>query len=348
MRGHSTRRFVAVAVSVAAFASVVGGALVAAPAGAIPGEPLDPCRRIRCPEPQPEPEPQPSGNPFGSLDWAAQWPAGGIATRGWAIDPNTTAPIDVQIHVDGVLVRTVTASLERPDVGAAHPASGSAHGFDVVVPAGLGAHTVCITGVNVGTGANTQIGCKAMDEIVNYEISSIQYHLGQAHLVARDVMGVYSTTVRNGTSIEQSSEISGATTVSESAGWSDRLGFKVSASAGVQVGIPVFSNGEIRVTAEASAEFTWNGSKTWSSTWSWKQPVRVPAYTEVRAEVTLSKSRVSVPYTLTGRYVYRSGATFSGTLDGTYEGVNSHDLTVTLTGSAYPQATATITKTQAA
>lgn len=337
MAGKLSRRLTAMVVWGAAVASLMGA--VATPAGAIPQEPLDPCVRFPSRCAPVELEPQPTGNPVGSLERVAQWPVGGILVRGWASDPNTTASIDVQIAVDGAAVRTLTADLYRAD-------QGGARGFEAVVNATAGSHNVCVTAINVGSGANTQIGCRVMDKIVNFEIDSIDYRLAQASIESRVVEGVYSTTVRNGTSVQQTSEISGTNSVSESAGWSDSLGFKVGVSAGVTVGVPVFVNNEIRVSAEATKSFTWNGSQSWAAGWSWKQPLVIPAYTEVRAVVTVAKSTITVPYTLTGRYVYESGSRFSGTLDGTYRGVNSHDLTVTLSGTNYAQASATITKTQ--
>ena len=40
-------------------------------------------------------------------------------------------------------------------------------------------------------------------------------------------------------------------------------------------------------------------------------------------------STIAVPYTLTGTFVFKSGARMPGTMRGLYTGTNSHDLTVT-------------------
>ena len=102
----------------------------------------------------------PDTSPFGSLD-SAVGGAGKVTVSGWAIDPDTTAPITVNLVLDGVLT-VVTAGGDRPDVGAAFPTSGAAHGFSAVIGTTAGAHTVCAYGLNVGGGSNRLLGCRAV------------------------------------------------------------------------------------------------------------------------------------------------------------------------------------------
>jgi hypothetical protein len=102
-----------------------------------------------------------AGNPFGSIDTLVK-SGGGAATWGWAIDPDTAAPIDVHIYVDGVLTVIKKASEVRADVGAAYPAYGSMHGWSTLLSLKPGKHTVCVYGINVGFGSNTSIGCKTI------------------------------------------------------------------------------------------------------------------------------------------------------------------------------------------
>jgi hypothetical protein len=102
--------------------------------------------------------------PFGSVDVVSAVP-GGVRVRGWAIDPDVTAPIYVHIFVDGVGT-AVLASDVRSDVGSAYPASGSKHGWDAVLPvAKYGDHRVCVTGINVGPGSHTELGCKTVNTL---------------------------------------------------------------------------------------------------------------------------------------------------------------------------------------
>ncbi len=103
-----------------------------------------------------------SGVPFGSLD-AASAASGGtkVTIAGWAIDPDTTGPLAVHVYVDGVGAAILTANGPRPDVAAAFPPYGAAHGYGATI-AGLapGAHRVCAFAINVGSGAvNPELGC---------------------------------------------------------------------------------------------------------------------------------------------------------------------------------------------
>jgi hypothetical protein len=108
-------------------------------------------------------DPVPPINPFGSLDAVAG--AGGTVTvQGWAIDSDTTDPIAVHVYVDGALAVGRPAASPRPDVGAAYPASGADHGFDLQI-GGLaaGRHTVCVYAINAGPGENVLLDCRNTD-----------------------------------------------------------------------------------------------------------------------------------------------------------------------------------------
>lgn len=99
-----------------------------------------------------------AGHPVGALDVAAGG-RGSIRAGGWALDPDSPAPLYVHVWVDD-RVRAVPAGGNRPDVGAAYPAAGPAHGYDVVVPdVPSGRHDVCVWAINIGPGRNTLIGC---------------------------------------------------------------------------------------------------------------------------------------------------------------------------------------------
>ncbi|WP_349426765.1 hypothetical protein [Microbacterium sp. LWS13-1.2] len=98
------------------------------------------------------------GNPFGNVE-SMMGDSGSIRVTGWAADPDTTSPIEVHIYVGSVGTAFVAAD-ERPDVGAAYPAVGSKHGFNVrvKVPA-AGTHTVCAYAINAGAGTNKLLSC---------------------------------------------------------------------------------------------------------------------------------------------------------------------------------------------
>ena len=104
---------------------------------------------------------QPALNPVGGFDEAALIPAG-LYLTGWTFDPETPAPIDVHVYVDGRLVQVTTADRERPDIAATFPSYGSRHGFRTVVQPPLpGRHQVCLYAINVGGGTtNPSLGCR--------------------------------------------------------------------------------------------------------------------------------------------------------------------------------------------
>jgi hypothetical protein len=99
-------------------------------------------------------------SPIGHVD-TFEPVAGGIHVAGWAIDPETSSPIEVHVSVDGGGTNLGLATTVRPDVGSNfdYEQYGSSHGFDAVVPATTGTHRVCAYGINTGAGANTSLGC---------------------------------------------------------------------------------------------------------------------------------------------------------------------------------------------
>ncbi|PFG32527.1 hypothetical protein [Sanguibacter antarcticus] len=82
---------------------------------------------------------------------------GTVSVRGWALDPDTTASINVHVYVDGVAVRATKASTSRPDVGAVY-GLGNAHGFDTTITTSTGTHTVCAYALD-STSGNSSLGC---------------------------------------------------------------------------------------------------------------------------------------------------------------------------------------------
>jgi len=98
--------------------------------------------------------------PVGSLDVASAGP-GRITVRGWALDPDTSDSISVQVQVDGKTVRTTTATTSRTDIGRKF-GLGDAHGYQAVVPAANGSRTVCVQALDASQGTPTTIGCKTL------------------------------------------------------------------------------------------------------------------------------------------------------------------------------------------
>ncbi|MEV7972694.1 N-acetylmuramoyl-L-alanine amidase [Cellulomonas sp. NPDC089187] len=101
------------------------------------------------------------GNPpIGRVDALTAW-SGGVTVRGWALDPDTTAPIDVHAYVDGARAAVFTANKPRADIGAAY-GKGDDHGFEVQVPMAQGTHRFCLYAINTPSGSNPEIHCRSV------------------------------------------------------------------------------------------------------------------------------------------------------------------------------------------
>lgn len=104
-------------------------------------------------------------DPVGTLDEVSAVAPGTIHVKGWAGDPQKKAgPLSVRVYVDGTLVSTLSAKLSRPDVHALHHAYGSSLGYGATIKLRLrgGTKSVCTTAVNVGAGADVQLGCQSV------------------------------------------------------------------------------------------------------------------------------------------------------------------------------------------
>ncbi|MFZ4516934.1 MAG: DUF4185 domain-containing protein [Microthrixaceae bacterium] len=106
--------------------------------------------------------PDPTGTaPFGRLE-AVFADGDGIRVQGWAIDPDTSAPVVVTMSSQQ-RTRTFVANLERPDL--AGYGRGTAHGFDARYP-GLapGPRQICVWVTNVGAGTQDRLlGCTTVE-----------------------------------------------------------------------------------------------------------------------------------------------------------------------------------------
>ena len=113
----------------------------------------------------------PGGSPTGTIDAVSVRP-GAVVVSGWAIDPDVATPIDVHVYADSVGV-PVRADRARPDVAAAFPVYGSAHGYSVEVPA-RGSVRVCAYGINVGIGTTSSLGCRSVSVPTGSPIGSVE------------------------------------------------------------------------------------------------------------------------------------------------------------------------------
>ena len=83
-----------------------------------------------------------------------------ITLSGWALDPSTSASIQVHVYVDGVGTGLL-ADQSRPDVAAVY-GLGDKHGFSASLPASAGDHTVCVYAIGDRGRPNALLGCRVV------------------------------------------------------------------------------------------------------------------------------------------------------------------------------------------
>lgn len=101
-----------------------------------------------------------SHDPRGSLDTATV--SGSTATfAGWAYDADG-APVTVRLYEGATYLGATTTTNPRPDVQRGVPGAPLNTGYRVGVPIGTGKHSVCAFAISVGSGSNTNVGCRTV------------------------------------------------------------------------------------------------------------------------------------------------------------------------------------------
>jgi hypothetical protein len=103
-----------------------------------------------------------SSDPRGSFDELTADGSTGATVRGWAYDPDASGTTQVRITEGSNVLATVATSEPRSDVASAKPGAPLNSGWRTSVPLGLGKHTLCATGVNVGAGGDVALGCRSV------------------------------------------------------------------------------------------------------------------------------------------------------------------------------------------
>ena len=102
-------------------------------------------------------------NPVGALDAVSVAGPRLVNVAGWALDPDSTAPLDIHIYVDGRWGRAAVADAPRPDVERVFPGAGPNRGYATTLAVTPGRHQICAYGINVGTGTdNPLLGCRTI------------------------------------------------------------------------------------------------------------------------------------------------------------------------------------------
>jgi len=120
--------------------------------------------------------------PMASLD-ALTATSSSITVAGWALDPDTTASINIHVYVDGTFVDAPLADGSRPDVGRAF-GDGDAHGFYKTYPVAAGSHQVCLYAMDSsGRGPNPQFACRTITVVNQAPFGSVDTAFGSASAI---------------------------------------------------------------------------------------------------------------------------------------------------------------------
>jgi hypothetical protein len=332
-----------IASGAAVLAVTLAGSAPAAPALPPPGDGGDP--PLHCPpgyhmkddvcvkNPTPPPPP-PENSPVVHIDVSRQTTdLSAVHVRGYATDADSpTAALTVRLSIDGVVQRAVIANKPLPPVATQGiapppPVYGDLHGFDEFLAAAKTAQTVCVTAVNVGATGSDTTECQTIDQVQEFVGYNLDYDLTRVQILHSELRTLDTVTNINSTNVQQTTTVSGSQKDTESHGWETH--FILKAWAEFKVKIPLIH--ETTFHLEGSCEWIQNGSQSSEQDFSWEQPVIVPTKSKVVARIAVTDTTISVPYTLSGQYIYRSGATVSGAIDGTFSGTSGHDLQVSLT-----------------
>ncbi len=108
-------------------------------------------------------------NAVGYLDWVAVGERQ-LTVAGWALNPNNPGEqVEVHLYDTGPSGARgypgFRAGADRPDVAAAFPGYGRAHGLFATIPSvEAGRHTICAYAITTGGGvSNPEIGCRTVD-----------------------------------------------------------------------------------------------------------------------------------------------------------------------------------------
>jgi hypothetical protein len=135
-----------------------------------------------------------------------------------------------------------------------------------------------------------------------------------------------SNTAINGTDINQTATLTMTYTETVSKGWKTSSTIKVGAKTTVKVGVPSVVEGKVETSLEVAHGFEWNQTTTKSEAKQISLPVTVPPGKGVIGKCTWSESTLTVPFRMKGMGTFASGRKAPVSINGTYEGVATHDV----------------------
>ncbi len=104
-----------------------------------------------------------NGSPLGAVSPVPRAVGSTLVTvQGWAADPDSNQTISVVVTIDGTAPVTTPANRTVTGLQTGLAGHGPAHGFALARSVSFGAHRLCVTAINIGTGSNRGLGCQSL------------------------------------------------------------------------------------------------------------------------------------------------------------------------------------------
>jgi hypothetical protein len=129
---------------------------------------------------------------------------------------------------------------------------------------------------------------------------------------------------------DQSFTFAGSETAETSQAWSVTTTLEVGVEVKVDASIPLIAEGGLTVSTKFSVSGSYERSSTHTTEQSFSFPVTVPAGKREKATATLYEGKIDTRYTAMMSYILDSGKRFSYRVSGTYSGVTSSQVIVTV------------------
>jgi toxin ETX/toxin MTX2 len=196
--------------------------------------------------------------------------------------------------------------------------------------------------VVLGDGSATPLWASSItDPVVDVDVTDIQYDIKNARTLSDFDWLIDSADLENPSDRDSTFTISRTATNTVTSGWSDSLAIKIGVKTTFKAGIPFVGKGGVEIQVETTNTYTWNGSTTDGQTFSWTAPITVGPWERGHVVVSGKKSKIRVPYTLTGEVTFKSGKKFTKKIDGIYEGTNGHSVKAVTTRESMKPGTTT-------
>lgn len=124
------------------------------------------------------------------------------------------------------------------------------------------------------------------------KIDRVEYEINQTKMLDTLPKVIGRSTQRNDTDVNQTVEFDFSRTVTNTSTFDYKLGFNITVGASGNVGIPFIAEGEVKVEASNSHDFSWGTTKSESVTFSARFPATTPPHHKVIATATVIRHSV--------------------------------------------------------